>query len=209
MGVNSSAQHLSIGRGVYTICNDYARTHWKSADSVEQILEHISSYPKWKSKDLKESIVYLQSGQDYVYYQDSVNCYFNSSVCSFVLPKVVTPCELIADTSVDAFLRKIKVASVCFDKEGHVVYSALSACDRCVHKIQKEILKKESLPLVDDCTWIPLMVTKDSKSVQNYCTRENVDSNMQTLIFQYARMIWRQYPDVVMVYFGLLIPKQL
>lgn len=205
--VNSSAQSQSIGRGIYNIFYDYGRTHWKSADNIEQILDHISSFPEWKRKDLKESIIYLQSKTDYVYYRDTINCHFESDVCTFILPQYVQPCEIMTDTSVDAFLRKIKIASVCFDKERHVVYSALSVSEHYVSKLQKEILKTESQYSMIDGIWIPLVIKKESKSVQNYCTQEYIDSNMQNLIIQHVRAIWRRYPNVAEIRFGLFFPQ--
>lgn len=203
--VNGFAQPQSVGHGVCTIFNDYARTHWKSADSVEQVLDHISFYPKWRKDDLKESIIFLQSRNGYVYYQDSANCYFDSDVCSFVLPNAKSPCELMADTSVDAFLRKIKVSSVCFDKDGHVVYSANHFCEQRLSKLRKKIRETEPQGALCSRVWIPVVVRKESQTVQNYCTLEYLDSNMQSFVLRYVQSIWKRYPNVAEVRFGLFM----
>lgn len=205
VSMNNWAQPQSVGHGIYIIFNDYARTHWESADSIEQVLDHISFCPKWKKDDLKESIIFLQSRNGYVYYQDSANCYFDSDVCSFVLPKAKSPCELMADTSVDAFLRKIKVSSVCFDKEGHVVYSANHFCEQRLSRLRKKLRETEPQGALHLRIWIPVVVKKESQTVQNYCTQENVDSNIQTLVLRYVQSIWRRHPEVHEVRFGLFI----
>lgn len=203
--VDGFAKSQSIGHGVYFIFNDYARTHWRSADSVEQIIDHISSFPKWKKKDLKESITYLRSKNGYMYYQDSINCYFDSDVCMFVLPQYVQPCELVADTSVDAFLRKIKVSSVCLDKEGNVVYSANHFCECRLSMLRKKMHENEPQTAMHLRTWIPVVVKKESQTVQNYCTLEYLDSNMQSFVLRYVQSIWKRYPNVAEVRFGLFM----
>lgn len=203
--VDGFAQSQSIGHGVYSIFNDYARTHWKSADSIDQIIDHISSFPKWKRKDIKESITYLQLKNGYIYHQDSINCYFDSDVCTFVLPLYVQPCELVADTSVDAFLRKLKVSSVCFDKEGHVIYSANHFCEHRLAMLRKKMRENEPQTAMHLRIWIPVVVKKESQTVQNYCTQENVDPNIQTLVLRYVQSIWRRHPEVHEVRFGLFI----
>lgn len=202
----TSAQSMSIGRGVYNIFEDYSRTHWRSADNQEQVLDHISSYPKRIRKDLVESIEYLQSENGYTYYQDSMYCYFEGDVCSFVMPKFVTPCELMADTSSKAFFKKIKVASVCFDKEGHVVYSANHFCEQRLSKLRKKIRETEPQGALCSRVWIPVVVRRESQTVQNYCTQEYPDSDIQTLILRYVQSIWRRYPEVCEVRFALFSP---
>lgn len=204
--VNGFAQPQSVGHGVCTIFNDYARTHWKSADSVEQVLDDISFYPKWRKDDLKESIIFLQSENGYTYYQDSMYCYFEGDVCSFVMPKFVTPCELMADTSSKAFFKKIKVSSVCFDKDGHVVYSANHFCEQRLSKLRKKIRDAEPQTAMNLSTWIPVVVRKETQTVQNYCTQEYPDSDIQTLILRYVQSIWRRYPEVCEVRFAFFSP---
>lgn len=201
------AQPQSVGHGVYLIFNDFARTHWKSADSIEQVLDHISFYPKWKKEDLKESIIYLQTKKGYVYRNDSVMCYFDGDICAFEVPRFVQPCELMADTSIDAFLRKTKIAPVCFDKEGHVVYSADHFFERRVSKLQNRILKTKSKYPAVNGTWIPLVIKKESESVQNYCTKENLEPDKQTVILRYVQRVWKRHPNVTEVRIGLHFPQ--
>lgn len=203
----TSAQSMSIGRGVYNIFEDYSRTHWRSADNQEQVLDHISSYPKRIRKDLVESIEYLQSEKGYTYYQDSMYCYFEGDVCSFVMPKFVTPCELMADTSSKAFFKKIKVASVCFDKDGHVVYSANHFCECRLSMLRKKMHENEPQTAMHLRTWIPVVVKKGSQTVQNYCTLEYLDSDMQSFVLRYVQSIWKRYPNVAEVRFGLFMGK--
>lgn len=201
------AQPQSLGQGVYTIFNDYARTHWKSADSIEQVLDNISYYPKWKREDLKESINYLQSRKDYVYFTDSERCYFDGNLCTFSLPKRVQPCELMTDTSTEAFFEKSKVVSVGFDENGHVVYAALPFVESCVSKLKKKLQQSKSYNSSDERTWIPLVVDRVSNSVQNFCTQEYLDTNLHVMILQYIQAIWEQYPNVAEVRFGLYLPS--